>query len=85
MSSRKISLIEIILSSCSGLEPTYEDRKVAPLATAIRQPKKASPSKTSIASTGSDYYAALFKDGKVKVGSISQYGSLLKQREDNPK
>lgn len=37
-------------------------------------------SKTSIGSTGSDYYAAMFKDGKVpKVGSISQYGSLLRQ------
>lgn len=37
-------------------------------------------SKISIASTGSDYYAAMFKDGKVpKVGSISQYGSLLRQ------
>lgn len=44
-----------------------------------QQPKNMTGSKISIASTGSDYYAAMFKDGKMKVGSISQYGSALRQ------
>lgn len=36
-------------------------------------------SSSSVVSTGSDYYAAMLKEGKIpKIGSISQYGALLK-------
>jgi hypothetical protein len=40
---------------------------------------KKSQSAASVGSTGSDYYAAMIKEGKIpKIGSISQYGALLK-------
>ena len=40
---------------------------------------KRTQSSASVASTGSDYYAAMIKEGKIpKIGSISQYGALLR-------
>lgn len=69
--------VKIKSAALPGLKP---DPALRAMAEEMQQKTiKKTKSTASVGSTGSDYYAAMIKEGKIpKIGSISQYGALLK-------